>query len=210
MADLVVVVDTQGDFMRADGALPVPGAEALVAPLHDWLARRTAADTAAVVFTFDTHFADTYPASAEAALFPLHCVRDTPGWHNLIDAGAVAADVPCFRLEKGVFDMWEEADVVLHDTRDPDGPGVPRDAFFAAQRSAGVARAIVVGVAADFCVRSAIAGLVARGFAVRVPEALTAGIERGIERVLAEDFPDAPVALDRDEIRASSTTSAWS
>ena len=49
----VIVVDTQVDFMRPDGALPVAGAEALVAPMHAWLATLEPAETAGVLFTFD-------------------------------------------------------------------------------------------------------------------------------------------------------------
>ena len=54
---------------------------------------------------------------------------------------------------------------------------------------------MVIGVAADYCVRWAIDGLVERGFRVIVPQALTRGIARPIEQVLAEDFAREAVAL---------------
>ncbi len=207
MRELIVVVDTQADFMLPDGALPVPGADALVEPLHDWLGQRRAADTAAVVFTFDTHFADTYPASAEAALFPIHCVRGTDGWRNLIDHDVVADGIPCLGLEKGVFDMWAEPGLTLHDLRNADAPSIDREGFFAGLRAQGIDRAIVVGVAADYCVRWAIDGLVARGFRVEVPAELTRGIDRAIDAVIDGDFSNAPVMLSRDKTVVSSTTS---
>ncbi|MEG8025263.1 hypothetical protein QP162_14100 [Sphingomonas aurantiaca] len=47
---------------------------------------------------------------------------------------------------------------------------------------------MVIGVAADYCVRWAVEGLVERGFAVTVPAGLTRGIERQIDTVAAEDF----------------------
>ncbi|WP_230768982.1 isochorismatase family protein [Sphingomonas sp. Leaf4] len=209
MRDLIVVVDTQADFMLADGALPVPGADRLAAPIRAWLGRRQAADTAAVVFTFDTHFADTYSTSAEATLFPIHCVHGTPGWRNLVGADVVAADIPCLGLEKGVFDMWAEPGLTLHDLRQPASVAVARDGFFAGLRAAGIDRAIVVGVAADYCVRWAIDGLVARGFVVEVPADLTRGIERSIDRVIETDFAGAPVVLSRDKTVASSITSPF-
>ncbi|KQM86147.1 hypothetical protein ASE67_09830 [Sphingomonas sp. Leaf23] len=193
MRDLIVVVDTQADFMLPDGALPVPGADAIVGPLADWLARRTAADTAAMVFTFDTHFADTYPTSAEAALFPIHCVKGTPGWRNLLDPLSIAPGIPCRTLEKGVFDMWAEDGLLAVDPRGAQPP-MARDAFFLDLQRQGIDRAIVVGVAADYCVRWAIDGLVARGFSVVVPADLTRGIDRPIEQVLREDFADRPVS----------------
>ncbi len=193
MRDLIVVVDTQADFMLPDGALPVLGADALVPALAEWLASRVASDTAAVVFTFDTHFAETYPDSPEAQLFPIHCVKGTPGWRNLLDPLSIPSTIPCRTLEKGVFDMWAEDGLLLNDPRGT-LPPVPRDAFFTEMRDRGVDRAIVVGVAADYCVRWAIDGLVDRGFSVTVPTGLTRGIDRAIEQVLRDDFAGRPVS----------------
>lgn len=187
MSRFVVVVDAQGDFMWTDGALPVGGADALIAPMQEWLAALDPADTAGVLFTFDTHYADTYPVSGEAKQFPIHCVRDTPGWASVLDASAVDPTIPLYRLEKGVFDMWAEPDVAIEDIRRPDAPAVPRDGFFDRLKARGVEEVTVIGVAADFCVRWAVAGLVARGFRVTVPSPLTRGIERQIEAV-ADDF----------------------
>lgn len=209
MRELIVVVDTQEDFMLADGALPVPDAEGLAGSIRAWLGRRQAANTAAVVFTFDTHFADSYPTSAEAALFPIHCVHGTPGWRNLVGTDAVAADIPCLGLEKGVFDMWAEPGLTLHDLRDPTAAAVAREDSFAGLRADGVDRAIVVGVAADYCVRWAIDGLVARGFAVEVPADLTRGIERSIDQVIEIDFAKVPVMLSHGKTADSSITSPF-
>ncbi|MFV0624599.1 cysteine hydrolase family protein [Sphingomonas sp. ac-8] len=193
MKKVVVVVDTQADFMNPDGALAVAGADALAAPMAAWLKALAPADTAAVLFTFDTHDVDTYPGSAEAEQFPIHCVRDTPGWRNLLDPARVDPAIPSYRLEKGVFAMWEEPDLRAEPIAG--GDSVDRDAFFAELRAAGVEEAVVIGVAADYCVRWAIDGLVARGFHVTVPAALTRGIARPIEQVVAEDFAGQPVAL---------------
>ena len=194
MQRFVVVVDTQADFMCADGALPVAGAEALIAPMQRWLESLRLAGTAGVLFTFDTHSAEAYPASAEAEQFPLHCVRGTPGWANMLDSGAVDPAIPVYRLEKGVFDMWAEADVVIEAVAT--GETVARDAFFASLRACGVREVVVIGVAADYCVRSAIEGFVARAFAVELPVGLTRGIARPIEQVVAEDFANAPVRVE--------------
>lgn len=194
MQRFVVVVDTQADFMCADGALPVAGAEALIAPMQRWLALLRPAVTAGVLFTFDTHSAEAYPASAEAEQFPLHCVHSTPGWANMLDCNVVNAAIPVYRLEKGVFDMWAEADIAIEAVAT--GETVARDAFFAALRARGVREVAVIGVAADYCVRWAIEGFVARAFAVELPAGLTRGIARQIEQVVAEDFANAPLRLE--------------
>jgi len=193
MQRFVVVVDTQVDFMHADGALAVPGAAALDAPMRAWLGDLDPGDTAGVLFTFDTHYADTYPGSAEAQQFPIHCVRDTPGWANVLDPAVIDPAIPAYRLEKGVFDLWAEADVAIEAIAD--GRTTPRDAFFAALKTNGVDTVTVIGVAADYCVRWAIGGLVARGFAVEVPTGLTRGIARPIDAVIRDDFAGAPVRL---------------
>ncbi len=48
MQRFVIVIDTQRDFMAADGALSVSGADALIAPMTAWLAGLDPAETAGV------------------------------------------------------------------------------------------------------------------------------------------------------------------
>ncbi|MGU3390232.1 cysteine hydrolase family protein [Sphingomonas sp. M1A8_2b] len=188
MARFVVVVDTQWHFMAADGALSVAGAAALVAPMQAWLSALEPGDVAGVLFTFDTHFRETYAASPEAEMFPIHCVRGTEGWGNMLDVTLVDPAIPVWRIEKGVFDMWAEPGLMIESARDVAEPTVARDRFFADLASRGVTDVTVIGVAADYCVRWAVEGLIARGFAVTVPGGLTRGIERQIDAVAAEDF----------------------
>jgi nicotinamidase/pyrazinamidase len=190
---VVLVVDTQADFMHPDGALAVAGADVIAEPMRTWLAGLSREDTAAVLFTFDTHFAETYASLPEAAQFPIHCVRETAGWQNVLDPEGIGPLIPVYRLEKGVFAMWQEPGLEMQPVAG--GANVDRDAFFRDLRESGVEDATVIGVAADYCVRWAIDGLVARGFRVTVPQALTRGIARPIEQVLAQDFPGQAVRL---------------
>jgi nicotinamidase/pyrazinamidase len=192
--DFIVVVDTQRDFMAADGALSVSGADALVTPMRAFLSGLEAERTAGVLFTFDTHVPAVYSVSEEAEAFPAHCVKGTSGWANLLDPALVDRGIPAWRIEKGVFDMWAEDGLLVEDARGDAMQPVPRDVFFERLHDAGVRRVTVIGVAADYCVRWAVAGLVARGFEVTVPQALTRGIGRQIDVVLAEEFAGAPVS----------------
>ncbi len=187
MARFVVVVDTQWDFMAEGGALSVAGAAALVEPMQAWLAALQPDETAGILFTFDTHFVETYAASPEAAMFPIHCVRGTRGWGNMLDVALVDPAIPAWRIEKGVFDMWAEPGLAIEDVRGT-GTTIAREDFFADLIAGGVTEVTVIGVAADYCVRWAVDGLIARGFAVTVPAGLTRGIERQIDTVAAEDF----------------------
>lgn len=187
MARFVVVVDTQWDFMAADGALSVAGAEGLVAPMQAWLAALTPDETVGVLFTFDTHYRETYAASPEAAMFPIHCVRGTRGWENMLDVALVDPAIPAWRIEKGAFDMWAEPGLAIEDAHGA-GSTMPREDFFSGLAASGITDVTVIGVAADYCVRWAVEGLIARGFTVTVPAGLTRGIERQIEAVAVEDF----------------------
>jgi len=189
----VIAIDTQRDFMMPDGALYVGGAEVLIAPMQDWLATLKAPDVAGVLLTFDTHDLETYPLSPEAAQFPIHCVRDEPGWQSVVAPERIDPAIPVYRLEKGVFDMWAEPGLSLE--RIGNAERIDRDAFFAALRMSGVEQVEVVGVAADYCVRWAVEGLVARGFRVTIPTALTRGISRQIDAVLADEWSERAVTL---------------
>lgn len=193
MKRFVVVVDVQGDFMWADGALPVPGAAELIAPMNAWLAGLSPADTTGVLFTFDTHVPDIYAGSPEAEQFPPHCERGTPGWDLVLDMDRVQPGIPLYRLEKGVFNMWEEEGLAVQPVR-PGGASMPREVFFARLQAEGIQDVTVIGVAADFCVRWAVEGLLARGFRVTVPAGLTRGIVREIDAVAA-DFRMEPLEL---------------
>lgn len=195
MKRVVIVVDTQVDFMRADGALSVAGADVLVGPMTDWLRALRPEDTAAVVFTFDTHDPETYPTSAEAQQFPPHCYRGTDGWANMLSPDDVNAAIPTWRLLKGVFAMWEEPGLLLEPLHASGDQPLDRDAFFAELRAAGVEEAVVIGVAADYCVRWAIDGLVERSFRVTVPAALTCGIAREVGEVVSQEFAGQAVAV---------------
>jgi nicotinamidase/pyrazinamidase len=195
MARFVIVVDTQGDFMHADGALAVAGAQALAGPMQAWLAALDPKETAGVLFTFDTHEPDVYACSPEAEQFPIHCVRGSAGWRNVLDMAAIDPAIPIWRLEKGVFAMWEQPGLLLHDARRPEGPGTDRDAFFEDLKAQGIVAMTVIGVAADYCVKWAIDGLVERGFTVDVPRPLTRGIERQIDAVVDQCFAGAAVSV---------------
>lgn len=193
MTSFAIVVDVQRDFMCADGALPVPGAEALIEPMNAWLAALAPEETSGILFTFDTHLGEAYRGSAEAELFPPHCLRGTPGWESVLDLNAIDPAIPLYRLEKPVFDMWAEPTVV--EPLGGDDAPLPRDLFFDRLAAQGVERVKVIGVAADYCVRWAIDGLLARGFAVELPAGLTRGIERQIDVVRDEAFAGRPLVL---------------
>jgi nicotinamidase/pyrazinamidase len=123
-------------------------------------------------------------------------VRGTEGWSNMLDVALVDPAIPVWRIEKGVFDMWAEPGLLIESARAPMTVPEPRDPFFDALKARGIDQAAVIGVAADYCVRWAIEGLIARDFRVKVPARLTRGIDRPIETVASDDFRGAAVEIE--------------
>lgn len=183
MPGFVIVVDMQHDFVRPTGALPVPDADTIVASMQLWLRALDPGEVAGVLMTFDTHSSVDYAGSAEAEQFPIHCEKGQQGWESVLDASAIDPAIPLYTLEKNVFDMWEEPALRIRATS---GVQVEREAFFRDLAQQGVDRVTVVGVAADYCVRWAVEGLLARGFSVEVPIGLTRGIGKDVRAVSRE------------------------
>ena len=151
-----VDVDTQRDFMDADGALYVPGAVEIVETLET-LTRLAVARGIPVVATMDAHA----PDDPEFARYPAHCVRGTRGGQKIPqtllprhivlpnEPGSVIwEDADQIILEKQAFSMFDNVhaeDVV---------------------RRLGIRRCVVYGVATECCVRADVLDLLARNYAV--------------------------------------------
>ena len=161
--ELLTIVDMQNDFMLGKGALPVPSAEKIIRPTYEFV-ERYGRGFEHVIITFDTHNPEEYAKSEEGKMFPIHCVKGTPGWKL-----AFPITCPYHRLEKKVFDMWENPPIMSD---------VPPADF----------HAVVIGVAADFCVKYAVDGYLRRGYGVTVIHDLTAGIERDFQTVAKNEF----------------------
>jgi len=192
----VIVIDAQYDFMMPKGKLYVSGAEHTIVPGIEFLQQLTPEDTEGVLFTFDTHSATTYFDQPESKQFPIHCELGTAGWRNVFNHHLVDKKIPTYGLYKNVFNMWEEPGIVVEDLEFGDKFYVQkRETFFDRLKELGVDTVVVMGVAADFCVKWAVDGLVERGFNVEIPRNLTAGIVRDIDTVLVDDFTGKTVKV---------------
>lgn len=170
---ILLVVDTQYDFMMSDGRLYVPGAEEIVVPLIKYVQNTGNNGFEYIYFTYDTHEAEEYANSAEGKMFPLHCEEGTSGHENVINTLLIPDDLIDNTVihYKPVFDMWEEEEPT-------------RDAFWDTKTDYTV---YVCGVATDVCVLQAVRGLLDRGFKVVVLEDLTRGIiENALEYLTNE------------------------
>lgn len=147
----VLVVDLQREFVEPGAPFPVPGAEAIVGRLPDFLARARAAG-AAVVFTA-YQLRDGVPAGLTTRRFPV------PDAHR----GELAALVDALPVRNG--------DVVVAKSR--------MSAFYATDlevvlRGLGVERVVITGVTTHMCCLSTAFDAAARDFEVVVVSDLTA------------------------------------
>ena len=164
-------VDTQYDFMHADGRLYVPGAEAIIPNLKR-LTDYAHQHDIRIVASADDHVAGHRELSATPDFkqtFPLHCMRGTPGQKKIRetalkdplviepdpqDDAALAARLKQHRgdvlLHKHWFDVFTNENV---------------ETVIGALRPSTV---VLYGVATDVCNKYAIEGLIERHPDVRV------------------------------------------
>lgn len=156
-------VDTQVDFMLPGGKLYVPGAEKLL-PRIEKLTDAARGGQAFLVSHGCYHPED----DPEFAVFPVHCIKGTPGSEFVAQAMTdrvvrvpnEAATIPPefweykqILLEKQTLDIFKSRHAATVVER------IPREAEF-----------LVFGVVTEYCVRLAAKGLLERGRAVSVVE----------------------------------------
>jgi len=178
--NILLVVDTQYDFMVSDGALYVPGAEDIIVPLIKYVNNISTDDFHLVYSTMDSHTEAAYSVSEEAKQFPIHCVVGTLGIENIINLEGIMGILPVFIQCKSVFDMWAPptngGKSWVYEAYCSDDEPAPLEDFWKDAKKI-TNEVYVVGVATDVCVKYAVVGLLERGFKVAVVDALTRGIE---------------------------------
>ena len=185
----LIVVDLQNDFADPGGSLFVPGGDAVVMRVNDEV-QRAAAGEALVVYTQDWHPPSTPHFASEGGIWPVHCVAGTWGAElhpELIVAG------PRVRKGSGGEDGYSGFTM-----REPiTGVELPTE-LEALLRERGVARAVVCGLATDYCVRETVLDACRLGFETTVLGAAVAAVDLAAgdgERALAE-MADAGARVD--------------
>lgn len=150
MPRALIVVDFQRDFALPDGALAVPGGEAIAGRLN-----ALAADPrhVLVIATRDRHPAGHRSFHAQGGPWPPHCVQGTPGaeLHPALDRTAIDA----------VIDKGQR--------RDTDGySAFEAPELLSLLREHGIDAVTVAGLATDYCVLNTARDALREGFAVTV------------------------------------------
>jgi nicotinamidase/pyrazinamidase len=172
-------IDTQVDFMLPHGKLYVPGAEEIIPNLVKLMALARERDIP-VISSADAHS----PNDPEFAIWPLHCVVGTPGQRRIPETQFENATiVPCRPRAFAPPKRWSGQTILEKQTYDTaDNPN-----FGAVLQSLGKRRAVVFGVATEFCVRASALALRQRGQTVDlVVDGIKGITEEGGQKALDE------------------------
>jgi nicotinamidase/pyrazinamidase len=163
----LIVVDMQNDFASPKGSLFVKGGESLIGPINAAIAAARAAG-AMIVYTADWHPAHTPHFAPDGGIWPVHCVADTWG-ARFVDGLAPDSDA---RIRKG---SGGEDGYSGFSVRQTDGKAKPTilDSIL---RRTGVTRAVVCGLATDYCVGATALDAVRLGYATTLLTSLTAAV----------------------------------
>jgi nicotinamidase/pyrazinamidase len=177
-------VDAQRDFMLPGGKLYVPGAEKLLPNIR----RLTNAARQGRVFLV-SHGCFHIPNDPEFEVFPLHCVKGTPGADLVPEAlTEKVARVPNDTEAKLPEDLSKYQQILLE--KQTLNIFESRHADSLVQRFGSDAEFVVFGVVTEYCVSFAAKGLLERGRRVAV-------VQDAIETLKPEDGKKAIAELQR-------------
>jgi len=165
----LIVVDVQNDFADPSGSLYVKGGEDVVRSVNAEIERARVAG-ALVVYTQDWHPPSTPHFAKDGGVWPVHCVARSWGaeLHRDLDAGRGPV------VRKGAHGEDGYSGFTM---RDPlSGATVPTD-LAEKLRDVGADRAVIVGLALDYCVKETALDAVRDGFPATVVLAATAPVE---------------------------------
>lgn len=149
----VIVVDMQPDFMPG-GALPVAEGDTIV-PYVNEVMNAAAKKMAPVVKTQDWHPPNHCSFKEFGGIWPAHCVQDTPGAALHPDLSYVGT--PFFKA----YNEHEDCYSGMKATKNENGKVLTVLGYLNEIR---VNKVLVVGLAADFCVKATALDSVAAGF----------------------------------------------
>jgi len=164
----LVVVDVQNDFADPGGGLAVPGGHEIVTVVNAEIERATGSGSL-VVYTQDWHPPTTPHFRTEGGLWPVHCVRGTWGAELHPDLQVVGQVI---RKGTGGEDGYSGFSM-----RDPTSGDQCDTALESVLRRASVERVVVVGLAADVCVKDTALDAARRGFGTTVLKDATRAVE---------------------------------
>ena len=164
----LIIVDVQNDFADPAGSLAVPGAARVVAAVNALIGSALAGG-AAVVYTQDWHPQRTPHFVTDGGLWPVHCVADTWGARLHPELRVEAGPI----VRKGANGEDGYSGFTMRDAASGEQRPTELEALL---RERSVERAVVVGLATDYCVKATALDASRLGFATTVVEGAVAAV----------------------------------
>jgi nicotinamidase/pyrazinamidase len=165
----LIVVDVQNDFADPRGNLHVPDGASIIPKINQEIQRARSAG-ATVVYTQDWHPESTPHFEKDGGIWPIHCVKETWG-AELHSSLAVDGEV----VRKG---SQGEDGYSGFTERDPVSGDEKPTALEQTLRSEAIGKAVVVGLATDYCVKATALDALERGFDVTVMSEAVRAVNR--------------------------------
>lgn len=160
---ILMRIDFQNDFVHPHGALSLKNQE-LIEKHQKFADNLQAQMFDLIIDSYDTHFPQTYPYSAESHSYPPHCLFGTWGWHS---AAPFKKNIETLPVYKSTTNIWNE-----------------KNAYEILSESWQDREVFLCGVLSDVCVVQAMNGLLKRGAKVSLLEDLCQGAELQINDIL--------------------------
>lgn len=164
----LIVVDLQNDFADPAGSLYVQGGEEVVKAANDAVAEARS-EGATVIYTQDWHPEDTPHFQKDGGIWPVHCVRDT--WGAALHP-ELQVNGESIRKGTGGEDGYSGFTV-----RDPETGKESPTELEDKLKHHQIERVVVVGLAADYCVKETAIDAANKGFDTSMITDLTRPVE---------------------------------
>jgi nicotinamidase/pyrazinamidase len=174
------LIDVQNDFMNADGALYVPGAEA-IKPLLYKIVRLAWVYELPLFYTQDEHDGTEPEMKANGGPFPLHCMKGTEGQKNILEAPLEDALNRTEVFTKRCYNVFDET------------YGNPKIKKWL--KDENITKVYLSGVATEYCVKACALGLAKLGITTHIIWDAVKGIDEKAVCASMEDFKEAGVNL---------------
>ncbi|MGA8833433.1 MAG: cysteine hydrolase family protein [Desulfomonilaceae bacterium] len=191
-------VDTQRDFIIPDGCLSIKGADSITPNLAK-LSRYSSEKQVVWLSTMDSHVLDDTEISSEPdfkTTFPPHCMNDTAGKQRIeatSHPNPLVLDMQTGSLDKPWPYIKAHYDSIVFKKNNIDVfSNENLDRLLSCVKPLVF---VVFGVATDFCVKSAVEGLLLRNLKVVLVKDAVYAIDQDVEKLLFNDWERQGVKL---------------
>jgi len=178
-------VDTQNDFMNADGALYVPGAEKIKQNLEK-ITKYALSKGIKIIASMDAHDYNSAEMQENGGPFPYHCMKNEEGQKKIQETKLeTAIIIPNEKIE-GIDKKVYDATAIIIEKDHYDVSTNPN--FEKVIKATEADTAIVYGVATDYCVKAAALALKKLGLETIVITDAIAAVSAETEKEALEEM----------------------